>query len=177
MDPISSRLRLTIPTEAAYRTLYTARYHPAVTALADDHSHPPTLTEYLAIRRDRMADTTCIERVVLIDDAPAGTITAFHFSPVTRACELGIVLVFPHHWGQGLGPEAIRQFFDLLRRHGVKRVTLETLENNLRAQHAFQKVGFRETRRYTDLSIHQRLVVMQCALSPVSNPPQQQQKP
>jgi RimJ/RimL family protein N-acetyltransferase len=166
MDPTASRLRLTIPTEAAYKTLYTARYQPAVTALADDHTHPPTLTEFLAIRRDRMTDTTCIERVILIDDAPAGTITAFHFSPATLACELGIVLVFPHHWGQGLGPEAIRQFFDLLRRHyGVRRVALETLETNLRAQNAFRKVGFRETRRYTDPSIHQRLVVMQCLLS------------
>lgn len=162
-----TRLKLAIPTEAAYRSLYAARFHPAVMALADDLPTPPTLTEFLATRRDRMSDPACVERVILIDNDPAGTVTAFKVSTKTRACEVGIVLVHPHHWGQGFGPQALRPFLDLLRVMGMRRVSLETFETNTRAQAAFRKLGFVEVSRYNDLAIRQRLVVMQRTLPPL----------
>jgi RimJ/RimL family protein N-acetyltransferase len=159
------RLSLAIPTEAAYRSLHPARYQPDVVALADDVPCAPTLSEYLAVRRDRMRDPSCVERVIMIDGQPAGTVTAF--SLANRACELGIVLVYPHHWGQGLGTEALDQFLDLLRVMGVRRVSLETFEQNARAQAAFRKLGFVEVRRYIDPEIGQPLVVMQHVISSV----------
>ncbi|MCA9837235.1 MAG: GNAT family N-acetyltransferase [Trueperaceae bacterium] len=61
---------------------------------------------------------------------------------------LGIIIGERSHWSKGYGPEAIYAllsfaFHDL----HLRRVTLSTFEDNLRAQTAFKKAGFRELRR------------------------------
>ncbi len=61
---------------------------------------------------------------------------------------LGIIIGEKSHWSKGYGPEAIYAilafaFYDL----DLRRVTLNTFEDNKRAQTAFKKVGFKEVRR------------------------------
>jgi RimJ/RimL family protein N-acetyltransferase len=61
---------------------------------------------------------------------------------------LGIIIGEKTHWNRGYGPEAIFALmpyaFENLH---LKRVTLHTYADNPRAQAAFRKVGFRESRR------------------------------
>lgn len=61
---------------------------------------------------------------------------------------LGIIIGEKTHWSKGYGPEAMRALLDYAFTHlGLELVRLETFGDNLRAQSAFRKVGFREVRR------------------------------
>jgi len=155
-----SIVRLAIPTEAAYRSIYEARYHPEVLRWADDHPIVPTLTEFLARRRNRMADPACLERIILYHGRAVGTVSAFGINTCTQDCELGIVLVDRTCWGRGIGPRAMRAFFDLLRAHGLNRIYLETFADNTRAQAAFRKVGFVHRQTFWDPESQREVIVM-----------------
>ena len=61
---------------------------------------------------------------------------------------LGIIIGEKTHWNQGYGPEAIHALLGYaFRELGLRLVELKTYADNLRAQAAFRKVGFREVRR------------------------------
>lgn len=157
---LRGKLKLMAPTEAHYCELYPKRYRPEVVRWADDQPQIPELEEFLARRRSRQADPTCIERIILLDEAPIGTITAFGINRFSRDCELGVVLVDPKSWGRGLGPRAMQLFFRVLCRVGIESVHLETFVDNTRAQNAFRKVGFGVRHTYWDRDIGREIVVM-----------------
>jgi len=61
---------------------------------------------------------------------------------------LGIIIGEKTHWNRGYGPEAIHALLGYaFRELGLRLVELKTYADNLRAQAAFRKVGFREVRR------------------------------
>ncbi len=64
---------------------------------------------------------------------------------------LGIIIGERTHWATGYGPEAMHALlgyaFDVL---GMQLVRLNTFGDNVRAQRAFKKVGFREVDRRVD---------------------------
>ncbi len=79
-------------------------------------------------------------------DAYIGTIELYDIG--FDSATLGIIIGERSHWSKGYGPEAIYAllsfaFHDLQ----LRRITLSTFEDNLRAQTAFKKAGFRELRR------------------------------
>jgi RimJ/RimL family protein N-acetyltransferase len=56
---------------------------------------------------------------------------------------LGIVIGEKHLWGRGYGTAALALVLEhAFTTMGLRRVRLETLENNVRARRAFEKVGF-----------------------------------
>jgi len=69
-------------------------------------------------------------------------------STIHRGAELGIAIFSKLHWGQGLGTEAMHLLvgygFSLLNLH---RISLTCFDENLRAQHAYAKVGFQKVGR------------------------------
>ena len=73
-----------------------------------------------------------------------GTCGLFAISRINRKAELMIVIYNKKNWGKGFGTEAIR----LLLNYGFKqlnlnRICLFTHDNNLRAQHIYEKIGFK----------------------------------
>jgi len=61
---------------------------------------------------------------------------------------LGIIIGERSHWGQGYGPEAIHALLAFaFQELGLEHVRLNTFGDNVRAQAAFKKVGFREVSR------------------------------
>lgn len=61
---------------------------------------------------------------------------------------LGIIIGERSHWSKGYGPEAIYALLDFAFHDlQLRRINLSTFEDNLRAQTAFKKAGFREIRR------------------------------
>lgn len=169
-QPLRGKVELTAPTDAHYCALYPKRYRPEVVRWADDQPQIPALHEFLARRRNRQADPTCIERVILLDGQPIGTITAFGINRFSRDCELGVVLVDPASWGKGIGPRAMCLFFRILARVGLETVHLETFVDNTRAQAAFRKVGFTARHTYWDREIGRDIVVMSLELSGLAAP-------
>lgn len=73
-----------------------------------------------------------------------GRLGCFAIDPRRRQGELGIVLGDRDYWGRGYGPDALRTFLRyLFQEAGLRRLYLYTGVENLRAQRAFAKVGFR----------------------------------
>ncbi len=61
---------------------------------------------------------------------------------------LGIIIGERSHWGHGYGPEAIHALLaHAFHELGLEHVRLNTFGDNVRAQTAFKKVGFREVSR------------------------------
>jgi RimJ/RimL family protein N-acetyltransferase len=74
----------------------------------------------------------------------------FHtVSAIHRATELGIAVWNKQYWGKGLGTEALilvlNYGFNILNLHSVY---LTVIEDNLRAQRAYLKVGFQSAGRH-----------------------------
>ena len=96
------------------------------------------------------ADSRRPDRAIygLFDEAGdyIGTVELYDIG--ARRATLGIIIGEKSHWGRGYGPEAIAAIlehaFETLR---LERVVLSTFGDNLRAQAAFKKAGFKELRR------------------------------
>ena len=60
------------------------------------------------------------------------------------SAELGILVGDREHWSEGYGAEAVQLLlYHMFTDMPMKRVYLHTLENNFRAQKAFEKCGFK----------------------------------
>jgi len=72
-----------------------------------------------------------------------GDLGFFNVNMRVRSAELGIFIGEKGRWDQGIGTEAVRLMlmngFDTLN---LNRISLEVFENNLRAIHVYEKVGF-----------------------------------
>jgi len=63
------------------------------------------------------------------------------------AAELGILVGNREHWSGGYGSEAVKLLlYHMFTEMPMKKVYLHTLENNFRAQKAFEKCGFKVIR-------------------------------
>lgn len=74
-----------------------------------------------------------------------GNVMYYNVDASGRDAELGVVIGDREYWGAGYGREAVRLLVDhVFTATQLTRVYLHTLDWNLRAQKAFQAVGFRE---------------------------------
>jgi len=78
-----------------------------------------------------------------------GTCGLHHVNPIHRRAELGIAIWNKQYWGQGLGTEALHLLlnygFNILNLHSIY---LTVIDFNVRAQRAYEKVGFRQAGRH-----------------------------
>jgi RimJ/RimL family protein N-acetyltransferase len=67
-----------------------------------------------------------------------------HASPENRSAILGIAIGDKAHWDGGYGTDAMRTLcrfgFDMMNLH---RIQLDVYQDNLRAQHVYEKIGFK----------------------------------
>lgn len=111
---------------------------------------PPSRMPLWLLRRVLRADARRPDRLTygVFDerDDYVGTIELYDLRG--HEATLGIIIGERSHWGRGYGPEAIRALLDhAFADLGLERVRLHTYGDNVRAQAAFQKVGFVEQRR------------------------------
>jgi len=72
-----------------------------------------------------------------------GAVDLFHVDWKNRAVNLGITIGEKTYWGQGLGTDATyTSLLFAFRELNLNRVELEVFEDNLRAVHCYEKVGF-----------------------------------
>ncbi len=145
---LSNRISLKIPSFEDYAHFYEARFDPEVTHWADDGHYELSLEDYVYGRLGAMEQGLMMERIIVLDGEPIGTVTGRDFVPETKQCTLGVVIAFQQHWGLGYGYEAIKQFQVLLAAEGVERVVLDVYATNKRAQGCFHKLGFVKRRVY-----------------------------
>ena len=88
-----------------------------------------------------------VDFAVEVGGTLVGRAGLFHFDPLTRSCETGLVFG-PGHRGKGYGREVLRLLLDFAFRHrNVHRVHLTTLSSNEAAQRCYLAAGFVEEGR------------------------------
>ncbi len=111
---------------------------------------PPNRMPLWLLRRILLVDARRPDRATfgIYDEHGAYIGTAELYDLRGEQATLGIIIGEKTHWNQGYGPEAMHALLGhAFRALGLSRVRLTTFADNLRAQAAFRKVGFREVRR------------------------------
>lgn len=151
--------------QAAWRRIHAHFRDPEIAYL--NGTSPSRLPLWL-LKRMLKADSRRPDRATfgIFDEAGdyIGTVELYDIG--AQRATLGIIIGEKTHWGRGYGPEAMEALlsyaFDTLH---LERVVLSTFGDNLRAQAAFKKVGFREVRRVPGrqgrIDVHMELTAAQ----------------
>jgi RimJ/RimL family protein N-acetyltransferase len=111
---------------------------------------PPNRMPLWLLRRVLKADSRRHDRETygIFDETNTYIGTVELYDIRYSSATLGIIIGERSHWSRGYGPEAIHALLEYaFKTLGLERVRLHTFGDNLRAQNAFKKVGFREVRR------------------------------
>jgi [ribosomal protein S5]-alanine N-acetyltransferase len=85
-------------------------------------------------------------RVFAIEDLDGrhiGNVMYYNIDERRGEAELGITIGDKRYWGHGYGTDAVRSFIHYLCTDaGLRRIYLNTLDWNVRAQQSFKKAGF-----------------------------------
>ena len=82
--------------------------------------------------------------IVKNDGFSIGELSFHNLDLTNKSCEIGIKICELSEQGKGYGEEALRGFINyLFRTYELHRIELDTLLENKRAQHLYQKVGFK----------------------------------
>ncbi|HEY9839602.1 MAG: GNAT family N-acetyltransferase [Candidatus Sericytochromatia bacterium] len=79
------------------------------------------------------------------DDHLVGTVKAFDFNSDHSICEIGIEILNPADYGQGLGQIGLALWLAYLKDQGVERVFGLIHPDNLRSRKLFHRLEFNET--------------------------------
>ena len=87
--------------------------------------------------------------IIEVDRTPVGEM---HYrSRGDDTAEIGIKICTPRYRERGYGPRFLEMLIDyLFRECGYERIVLDTNVRNERAQHVYEKLGFKETGRRID---------------------------
>ena len=131
-----------------YESIYPKRFLPEVVFWADDMPRDIQIDDYGPSRLFAQQQGLMVERIIMLDDVPIGTVTGRDYIERTHQCTLGVVIADPKYWGHGYGTIAVRLFLETLYTTGVKLVVLETYANDKRARKCFLSLGFVKRRVY-----------------------------
>ena len=102
--------------------------------------------DFLATYREDIAYPSPFRRVFAIetfDGKHIGNIMYYNIDETRGEAELGITIGDRRYWGRGYGRDAVKTFVRYLFTHtSLRRIYLNTLDWNVRAQKAFQAAGF-----------------------------------
>ncbi len=78
-----------------------------------------------------------------LDGCHIGNVMYYNIDERRGEAELGITIGDKRYWSQGYGSDAVRTFVDyLFSETPLRRIYLNTLDWNVRAQQSFRKAGF-----------------------------------
>lgn len=95
----------------------------------------------LRTHQRRLSDADCAYSIVEASGSPAGFVILCGLLPPNQSVELKrIVIAEP---GRGLGREVLKRIIDLaFTEFSAHRLWLDVYEDNLRARHVYQSLGF-----------------------------------
>ena len=104
---------------------------------------------FLATYHQLLADPTKKQFAIeTLSGDHIGNCVCYNIDNLRKEAELGIVIGDREFWGKGYGSDAVetllRYSFEEL---GIRRISLHTLEWNIRAQECFEKCGFTPVER------------------------------
>ena len=158
---------LKIPSYEDYEAIYADRFSEDTAYWADDGPQNVCKEDYCTGRLVAQNCGELLERIIVLDGKPIGTVSGRDFVDRTCQCTLGIVIANPSNWGHGYGFEAARLFLKILAAEGIGLVVLETYANNKRAQHCFHKLGFERQRVFFSAGAGRYVVQMVRRLPPL----------
>lgn len=125
---------------------YSWRTDPELSRL--DAAQPLTLSfkEYLkqyATERYLFGANKLTLAIETMDGKHIGNCACFALNEANKEAELGIIIGDRAYWDKGYGADAVTTFVNhLFSSTNLERISLKTLDWNLRAQKCFQKCGF-----------------------------------
>jgi RimJ/RimL family protein N-acetyltransferase len=103
--------------------------------------------DFLTTFQDELRLPSPFRRVLSVDDLDGhhiGNVMYYNIDERRGEAELGITIGDKRYWNQGYGTDIIVTFLRyLFSTVGMRRIYLNTLDWNVRAQRAFLKAGFR----------------------------------
>ena len=91
------------------------------------------------------ADKNSRRHIIELDGKPIGEM--IYFNKGNRVAEIGIKICDPSKQEKGLGTKLLTMFIDELFAMGYQKITLDTSPENKRAQHVYEKLGFKQSRQ------------------------------
>lgn len=105
-----------------------------------------TFQEFLVTYTDDIRYPSPYRRVFAVEDLDGhhiGNVMYYNIDERRGEAELGITIGDKRYWGQGYGADTVRTFLTyLFTETGLRRIYLNTLDWNVRAQRSFRKAGF-----------------------------------
>lgn len=150
------RLRRKRPEDAA--TDYGWRSDPELASFDAAGPLKTSFTDYVALYQEELLYPGPYRHMLAIethDGRHIGNVMYYNIEERRGEAELGITIGEREYWGQGYGRDAVRTFLRFIfGTTNLKRIYLNTLEWNQRAQSAFEAGGFRRCgRRRRDGSV------------------------
>jgi RimJ/RimL family protein N-acetyltransferase len=103
--------------------------------------------DFLTTFRDELRLPSPFRRVLSVEDLDGrhiGNVMYYNIDERRGEAELGITIGDKRYWNQGYGTQIVRTFLlHLFTEVNMRRIYLNTLDWNVRAQRAFEKAGFR----------------------------------
>ncbi len=120
-----------------------------LTRLDATEPYPYPLDEYLANYPAGIKDLTKMQFAIeTTEGRHIGNCTCYNIDAIRREAELGILIGDYGYWGKGYGTDAVRAFMRyIFEELGMRRISLHTLDWNIRAVRCFRKCGFVECGR------------------------------
>jgi RimJ/RimL family protein N-acetyltransferase len=106
-----------------------------------------SFNDFFTTFRDELRLPSPFRRVLAVEDLNGhhiGNVMYYNIDERRGEAELGITIGDKRYWNQGYGTDIVRTFLTyLFAEVHMRRIYLNTLDWNVRAQRAFQKAGFR----------------------------------
>lgn len=107
-----------------------------------------TYEEFLARWEKQRGREDEVLFVIELEGRTVGRCGLFAFDELSRSSKTGITIGERDAWGAGIGREALALLIGFgFRERNLRRIWLETLGTNVRAQRAYAALGFREEGR------------------------------
>lgn len=101
-----------------------------------------TTPEKIAADLSHDSDDTRRRLILLMEDKPIGEMCYYHINQETA--EIGIKICDSSYQEKGIGRIALSMLIYALFGRGYQKIILDTNLNNTRAQHVYEKLGFRK---------------------------------
>jgi ribosomal-protein-alanine N-acetyltransferase len=89
------------------------------------------------------SNNSCILAIETFDGIHIGNFGCFNIDDINKQLEIGIMIGNKSYWNHGYGMDAMMTMVDhLFNNTHAERISLKTLDWNIRAQKCFEKCGF-----------------------------------
>lgn len=124
---------------------------------------------YLLTYPDALRDPTKLQFAVeTLEGKHIGNCVCYNIDKSVKEAELGIMIGDRAYWGEGYGMDTVKTLMNYIFKDlGMSKVSLHTLEWNIRAQECFQRCGFNPVGRM--IRRGQEFIEME-AMAPTSEP-------